>query len=209
MQWAVRIPYPNAVLIQTYWTLLDRVNHRLRHMHKAGLPIFVENCAKADATTVLFRCGDNEALLASILRDVPLCRVLTRLPFVVSHCTQNPSEVADAFREACVAAVDQGRKVKLHAPASIKSALLKAVLDSPAAQCLVTCSETALFQVAAVYRSSAWFYSWRVADAWQPDAAQAAEQSLGHWCRPTAMLKPASADLCSPSVHRSHAVLPC
>ena len=154
-------------------------------LHGAGAPIFVEKCPKGEASTCLFRCCDLSRLLDSVLRDIPLCRVLTRLPFIASVCSHSAAEVAAAFVLACeIAAADAG-KVKLSAPTSLRRTLLDAVLRSPVASSLVTTGETLTFQVARCF-GAAYFYDSEAVPSWCPSAdslesSLGPSEQLGHW----------------------------
>jgi len=174
-----------AVLFQVCSLHLDRALERMTALHGAGAPIFVEKCPKGEASTCLFRCCDLSRLLDSVLRDIPLCRVLTRLPFIASVCSHSAAEVAAAFVLACeIAAADAG-KVKLSAPTSLRRTLLDAVLRSPVASSLVTTGETLTFQVARCF-GAAYFYDSEAVPSWCP-SADSLESSLGpseqhgHW----------------------------
>ena len=175
-----------AVLVQTCSMHWDRVMVRMQEKHGAGVPVFVEQCCKGDTSTLLFRTTAVECLLAAVLRDAPLCRVLTRMPFIALHCGRSTTEVGSAFGAACRAAHARGDRLKLSAPASIRRSLLAAILsDTASATCLASSSETSTFHVASVYRSAAWLYGDAV-PAWSwscsaSEATEAGEQALGHW----------------------------
>ena len=174
-----------AVLIQVCSLHLDRALERMTALHGAGAPIFVEKCPKGEASTCLFRCCDLSRLLDSVLRDIPLCRVLTRLPFIASVCSHSAAEVAAAFVLACeIAAADAG-KVKLSAPTSLRRTLLDAVLRSPVASSLVTTGETLTFHVGRCF-GAAYFYDSEAVPSWCPsadtlEASLGPSEQLGHW----------------------------